>query len=336
MSSMERRREREPEGEREAAGREPTRPKPEEPSDLHAGGWWATAKRCVREFRDDDLTDWAAALTYYAVLSLFPGLLVLVAILGVFGQYPETSNALLGIIDRIGPSSAVSTFRGPIEGVVKGKGGAGALLGVGLVGAIWAASGYLGAFFRAANVVYEVREGRPFWKLRPLQIVMTVVMTLLLALVAIGIVVTGPLASAVGNAIGLGSTAVTLWNWLKWPVLLVVLTIMLAVLYYVAPNVKQPRFRWISPGGAIAVVVWILASVIFGLYVRYFGSYNKTYGTLGGVIVFLVWLWISNVALLFGLEFNAELERSRELAAGQEAARHQIQLEPRDAPKEEE
>jgi membrane protein len=305
---------------------------PEGPTDLPAHGWWATLRRTASEFRDDNLTDWAAALTYYAVLSLFPALLVLVALLGLFGQYPQTSNSLLEIVGKLGPASAVDTVRGPIEGVVQAKGGAGALLGVGLVGAIWSASGYLGAFFRASNIVYEIDEGRPFWKLRPLQIAMTVVMTLLMALVAIAIVVTGPLASAIGDVIGLGSTAVMLWNWLKWPVLVVVVLVMIAVLYYASPNIRQPGFRWVSPGSLVALVAWAVASLLFGLYVSQFGSYNKTYGTLGGVIVFLVWLWISNLALLFGIEFNAELERSRELAAGQQEAAHAIQLPPRDEP----
>jgi membrane protein len=305
---------------------------PEGPTDLPAHGWWATLKRTLSEFRDDNLTDWAAALTYYAVLSLFPALLVLVALLGLFGQYPQTSNSLLDIVGKLGPASAVDTVRGPIEGVVRAKGGAGALLGVGLVGAIWSASGYLGAFFRASNIVYEIDEGRPFWKLRPLQIAMTVVMTLLLALVAIAIVVTGPLASAIGDVIGVGSTAVTLWDWLKWPVLVAVVLCMIAVLYYASPNIRQPAFRWISPGSLVALVAWAVASLLFGLYVSRFGSYNKTYGTLGGMIIFLIWLWISNLALLFGIEFNAELERSRELAAGQRDAVDAIQLPPRDEP----
>jgi membrane protein len=304
---------------------------PREMRDLPPASWWATFKRTLVEFRADDLTDWAAALTYYAVLSIFPSLLVLIALLGLLGQYPQTSDALLGIVAQVGPSSAVDTFRGPIEEVVKAKGGAGALLGFGLVGAIWSASGYVGAFFRAANVVYETREGRPFWKLRPLQILVTIVLTMLLALVAIAIVLTGTLAHAVGDAIGLGSSAVTIWNWLKWPVLLAIVAGMIAALYYIAPNVKQPGLRWITPGSAVALVTWIVASGLFGLYVSQFGSYNKTYGTLGGVIAFLVWLWVSNLALLFGLEFDAELERSRELAAGNERARDEIQLEPRAA-----
>jgi membrane protein len=305
--------------------------KPDAPTALDKRSWWAIAKRTAKEFRDDNLTDWAAALTYYAVLALFPALIVLVALVGLFGQYPQTTNALLDIVDRVGPSSAVDTFRGPIESVVRSKGGAGALLGFGLLGALWSASGYIGAFMRASNVVYERDEGRPFWKLRPIQIAATLVGVMLLAVVAMGIVITGPLAKAVGDVIGLGSTAVTAWSIAKWPVLLLIVMAMVAALYYISPNVRQPRFRWVSPGGIVAVLAWIAASAAFGLYVANFGSYNKTYGSLAGVIVFLLWLWISNLALLFGVEFDSELERERELKAGQPAER-EIQLPPRDPP----
>ncbi len=294
---------------------------------------WATLKRTIRELRDDNLTDWAAALTYYSVLALFPGLIVLVAILGLVGQHPQTTNALLDIVRDIGPASAVDTFRGPIESVVKSNGGAGALLGVGLLFAIWSASGYIGAFMRAINVIYEVEEGRPFWKRRPLQIVITVAMVLLLALVAISIVVTGPLARSIGDVIGLGDTTITIWNIGKWPVIVAVVMVMFTVLYYVAPNVRQPRLRWVTPGGILAVLLWLVASAGFALYVANFGSYDKTYGSLGGVIVFLVWLWLSNLALLFGAEFDAELERSRELAAGL-PAEDSLQLPERTPPKD--
>jgi len=294
---------------------------------------WATLKRTIRELRDDNLTDWAAALTYYSVLALFPGLIVLVAILGLVGQHPQTTNALLDIVRDVGPASAVDTFRGPIESVVKSNGGAGALLGVGLLVAIWSASGYIGAFMRAMNAIYEVEEGRPFWKRRPLQIVITVAMVLLLALVSISIVVTGPLARSIGDEIGLGDTAITIWNITKWPVIVVVVMGMFTVLYYVAPNVRQPRLRWVTPGGIVAVVMWLIASAGFGVYVANFSSYDKTYGSLGGVIVFLIWLWLSNLALLFGAEFDAELERSRELAAGL-PAEESLQLPERAPPKD--
>jgi membrane protein len=292
---------------------------------------WATLKRTIRELREDNLTDWAAALTYYSVLALFPGLIVLVAILGLVGQHPQTTNALLEIVRDVGPASAVDTFRGPIESVVKSNGGAGALLGASLLFAIWSASGYIGAFMRAMNAIYEVDEGRPFWKRRPLQIAITVAMVLLLAIVAISLVVTGPLAESIGEVIGLGDTAITVWGIAKWPAIVVVVTGMFTVLYYVAPNVRQPRLRWVTPGGIVAVLAWLLASLGFALYVANFGSYDKTYGSLGGVIVFLVWLWLSNLALLLGAEFDAELERSRELAAGL-PAEESLQLPERTPP----
>jgi membrane protein len=290
--------------------------------------WGTVLKRTVSEFQDDNLTDWAAALTYYAVLALFPGLIVLVALIGLLGEYPRTTNALLDIVAQVGPSSAVDTFRGPVEGIVKSKGGAGALLGFGLLAALWSASGYIGAFMRATNLIYEKDEGRPFWKLRPLQVAVTLAMVIALTLLAVGLVVTGPLAEAIGNVIGLGSTAVTIWGIAKWPVMLVLVMTMVATLYYVAPNVKQPRFRLLSPGGIAAVLIWIAASAGFALYVANFGSYNKTYGSLAGVIVFLMWLWITNVALLFGAELDAELERERELKAGV-PAEDEIQLPAR-------
>jgi membrane protein len=257
-------------------------------------------------------------------------LLVLVALLGVFGTYPKTTNALLDIVRDLGP--AVDTFRKPIEGVVRNKGGAGALLGVGLLFAIWSASGYIGAFMRASNVIYEVEEGRKFWTLRPLQIAITILMVLATAAVAVAIVITGPLASSVGDVIGLGGTAVTVWNIANWPVLVMIVVTMIAFLYYAAPNVRHPGFRWITPGSVVAVVVWLVVSLAFGVYVANFGKYNSTYGSLGGVVIFLIWLWLTNLAILFGAEFNAELERSRELEHGARAE-SELQLPLRKEPK---
>jgi len=266
------------------------------------------------------------------VLALFPGLIVLVAMLGLLGQFPDTFNALLDIVRQVGPASAVDTFAGPIESVIAEKQTAGALLGFGLITALWSASGYVGAFMRASNAIYEVEEGRPFWQLRPLQIAVTVAMVLLLTAVAIAVVVTGPLAEAVGNVVGLGTVAVTVWSIAKWPVLVLLVMTMFSVLYYVAPNVQPPRFRWFTVGGAVALLLWVLASGLFAAYVANFGAYNKTYGALGGVILFLTWLWISNLALLAGAELNSELERQRELEAGL-PAEEEIQLPFRQAPK---
>jgi membrane protein len=304
---------------------------PADPTDLPKRSWWQILKRTVREFQDDNLTDWAAALTYYGVMSLFPMLVALVAVLGLVGE-SSSITTLLDSLRQAGLKDVADNIEKPLMGVVNAKGGAGALLGIGLLGSLWSASGYLGAFMRAANSIYEVQEGRPFWKLRPLQIGLTLLGVFLLSLVAIGLVVSGPLAQAIGNAIGLGHTAVTIWGIAKWPVMLLIVMTIVASLYYIAPNVRHPRFRWITPGGVLAVALWAVASVGFGFYVAHFGSYNKTYGTLGGVISFLVWLWISNLALLLGAEFDAELERERELKAGLPAER-ELRLPPREPAK---
>jgi membrane protein len=270
---------------------------------------WHTLKCAGKRFQKDELTDRAAALTYYAVLALFPALIVMVALLGLLGQYPETTNAVLRIVAKVSPGSAVDTFRGPVTSVVQAKGGAGALFGVGLGAAIWSASGYIGAFMRASNHIYQVEEGRPFWKLRPLQVAITLAMVLLLTLVAVALVVTGPVAHAIGDVVGLGSTAVEIWDIVKWPVLVLIVMFTFALLYHTAPNVKPRRFRLLTWGSAFAVTLWIAASTGFAIYVANVGSYDSTYGSLGAVIVFLIWLWISNLALLFGAEIDAQLGR---------------------------
>jgi membrane protein len=302
--------------------------KPDSPADLEKPSWKFALKRSYREFLDDQCTDLAAALTYYAVLSLFPALIAMVSLLGVFGQGEKTTNALLGIVQDLGPASAVDALRDPIQSLAQNQ-AAGFALVVGLLTALWSASGYVSAFSRAMNRIYEIEEGRPFYKLRPLQMLITLFAVALIAVVGLALVVSGPLARALGNAIGLGDAAVTTWQIAKWPILVAIVIVIIAVLFYVTPNVKQPKFRWMSLGAFVALVVWILASVGFGLYVSQFGSYNKTYGALAGVIVFLLWLWITNLALLFGAEFDSELERSRQLQAGMEAEA-ELQLPPRD------
>jgi membrane protein len=302
---------------------------PDEPTDLPARSWWAILKRTVKEFQKDNLTDWAAALTYYGVMSLFPMLLVLVALLGLVGQ-ESTITTMTDSLRAAGLGDVAKNVQGPLDEIVRNKGGAGALVGFGLLAALWSASGYIGAFTRALNAIYDVKEGRPFWKLRPLQVGITLAGVLIVSLVLVSVVVSGPIAKAVGTALGVGDTAVTVWGVAKWPVILVVLMAMVACLYYVAPNVRQPRFRWVSPGGVVAVGAWILASAGFGLYVSNFGSYGKTYGALGSVITFLVWMWISNLALLFGAELDSELERERELKLGL-PAEDELRLRPRQA-----
>jgi membrane protein len=302
--------------------------KPDSPSDLSKPSIVYVLRKTVREFGTDQCTDLAAALTYYAVLSVFPALVVMVSLLGVFGQGQRTTDAVLQIIDDLGPSSAVETLRAPIQQLVESP-SAGFALVVGVAGALWSASGYIGAFGRAMNRIYEVEEGRPVWKLRPLQLLLTLVGLVAAATVAFMLAVSGPIAEAVGGAIGAGEVAYTVWNVARWPVVLVFVVLSVAVLYHSSPNVKQPNFRWISVGAGVAILVWILASVGFGFYVGNFGSYNKTYGALAGVIVFLLWLWITNLALLLGAELDAELERGRQLQAGI-AAETDLQLPPRD------
>jgi len=307
---------------------------PDAPTDIPPGGWWNTAKRAWAEFRADDMMTWGAALTYYAVLSVFPALLVMVALIGIVGEYPRTSDAVLDIVASIGPSSAVETLRGTIEGVVRNNGGAGALLGISLLGAIWSASGYIGGFFKASNAIYEVEEGRPVWKLRPIQLVLTLFFLVVVAIGAIVFVVSGSVARSIGDVVGLGSTAVDVWTYAKWPVLAVVVMILIAVLYWAAPNVKQPKLRWLTPGGAIGLITLVLASALFGLYVSNFGSYNKTYGALAFIPLFLTWMWICNLALLFGAEFDAELERQRRIEGGMRPPDAEPFLPPRDEPKD--
>ncbi|MDT7758082.1 MAG: rane protein [Mycobacterium sp.] len=303
--------------------------KPESPTDLTKRSFLYVLRRTAREFGTDQCTDLAAALTYYAVLSVFPALVVVVSLLGVFGQGQRTTDAVLQIVGDLGPASAVDTLRAPIQQLVESP-SAGFALVVGILGALWSASGYVGAFGRAMNRIYQIEEGRPVWKLRPTQLLVTLVGLVLAAAVAFMLAVSGPIAAALGRAVGLGEVAETIWNIGRWPVVLLFVALAVAVLYYVAPNIQQPTFRWISVGAGVAILIWVVASVGFGFYVGNFGSYNKTYGALAGVIVFLLWLWITNLALLFGAEVDAELERGRQLQAGIRAERD-LQLPPRDS-----
>jgi membrane protein len=308
---------------------------PETPTDLGKRSWFGTLKRVVSEFRKDNLTDWAAALTYYAVLSIFPAFIAMISILGLVVDPATITRVVTDTVSQLGPESAVNTIKRPIEEISANQSTAFLGLIVGLALALWTASNYVGAFMRASNAIYEREEGRPFWKLRPLQVLVTLILVLMAALVVLALIVSGPVAEAIGSAVGLGDTAVMVWDIAKWPVLLVVVMLMLAILYWSAPNAKPAGFRWISPGSIVAVVVWVVASAGFALYVANFSSYDKTYGTLGGVIVFLVWMWITNIAVLLGAELNAETERARELEAGVPGAEEEIQAPYRGVPKEE-
>jgi len=303
---------------------------PEGPVKLGKGSWWGVLRRTVKEFKDDNLTDWAAALTYYGVLAIFPALLALVSVLGLIG--PSATQPLIDNISAVAPGPAKQIVTSAIQNLQRNSGAAGVLFIIGIAGALWSASGYVAAFMRASNAIYDVGEGRPIWKTVPTRVLTTLVLLIMLAAVTIAVTLTGGLAQQVGKLVGIGDAAVTVWDIAKWPVILAVVITMFAILYWAAPNVKHPRFRWISPGGIVGVLLWIVASGAFAFYVANFASYNKTYGALGGVIVFLVWLWISNIAILLGAEFNAELERGRQIEAGHPADREPF-LEPRDTRK---
>ncbi|WP_262849818.1 YihY/virulence factor BrkB family protein [Mumia quercus] len=305
--------------------------KPESPTDITKPSWTYVVRKALREFSEDECLDLAAALTYYSVLALFPMMIALLSLVGLFGQGRETVDTLLGVLRDVGANSAADTVEPTLVQLSEGS-GAGLAFVLGLAVALWSASGYVGAFGRAMNRVYEIDEGRPIWKLRPVMLLVTLITVVLCALVALALVLTGPAAQAVGDAVGLGETAVTVWNIAKWPVMLFAVILVIAILYYATPNVRQPKFRWLSVGAVVAIVVWIIASVAFGFYVANFSNYNRTYGSLAGVVVFLLWLWITNLALLFGAELDAELERGRQLQGGI-AAEETIQLPPRDTKK---
>jgi membrane protein len=300
----------------------------ESPTKLPRRSWWGVLKRTVAEFKDDNLTDWAAALTYYGILSIFPALLVLVSILGLVGQ--SATQPLIDNLGSVAPGPAKDIFTDAIRNLQSSQGAAGVLFVVALAAALWSASGYVAAFMRASNAVYDVEEGRPIYKTLPVRVGLTFVLLVLLAITAIGVVVTGGLAEKVGDLVGVGGTAVDVWGIAKWPVLLLIVSFMFALLYWAAPNVKSSGFRWLSPGGLVAVLGWVIASAAFAFYVANFGSYNKTYGAIGGVIIFLIWLWLSNIMVLFGAEFNAELERGRAIESGMRPPDKEPYVEQRD------
>lgn len=302
--------------------------KPDSPDDVHKPSWGYVLKKTLREFGRDQCTDLAAALTYYAVLAIFPGLLAVVSLLGVVGQSQQTVSTILELVGQFGSQQVADLLEEPVTALVQSP-AAGLALVTGVLGALWSASGYVGAFGRAMNRVYGIDEGRPIWKLRPVMLGVTAFTVLGIVLALLILVLSGDVAQTVGDVIGLGSTTVFVWNIAKWPVLALIVVVLVAVLYYWSPNVQQPKFRWMSMGALLAIVIWLVVSVGFAFYIANFSNYNATYGSLGAVIVFLLWLWITNNALLFGAEFDAELERGRELQAGMKAEKD-ILLPPRD------
>ncbi|CAM5698609.1 YihY/virulence factor BrkB family protein [Streptomyces griseorubiginosus] len=308
-------------------GPEVERNAPTTPTKLPKGAWGAALKGSLREFKDDELTDRAAALTYYGVLALFPALLVLVSVLGLTGR--STTDKVLNNLQQFAPGSARDIITSAVQ-QLQGNSGTGSIMAiVGLVLAIWSASGYVAAFIRAANAVYDMPEGRPVWKILPVRFAVTVVLLVLAVISALIVVFTGSLAQKAGQALGVGDTALTVWSIAKWPVLVILVTVMIAILYWATPNAKVKGFRWITPGSFLALLIWMIASAGFALYVANFASYNKTYGTMAGVIVFLLWLWITNLAILLGLEFDAEIARQRAIAGG-----HPAGVEPYTQPRD--
>ncbi|MER6693158.1 YihY/virulence factor BrkB family protein [Streptomyces minutiscleroticus] len=300
---------------------------PDTPAKLPKRSWVQVLKGSLKEFQDDELSDRAAALTYYSVLSLFPALLVLVSLLGVAGK--SATDSVLKNIEQLAPGSARDIITRAVE-QLQGNAGTGSVMAiVGVVLAVWSASGYVAAFIRAANAVYDMPEGRPVWKVLPVRLGVTVVLMVIAVISSLIVVFTGGLAKQAGSALGIGDTALTVWSIAKWPVLVLLVILMIAILYFATPNAKVKGFRWITPGSFLALVIWLVASAGFAFYVANFASYNKTYGTMAGVIVFLVWLWISNLAILLGLEFDAETVRQRAIAGG-----HPPEAEPYTQPRD--
>ncbi|MFC4119965.1 YihY/virulence factor BrkB family protein [Nonomuraea zeae] len=314
----------------DATMRQDSGPAPEGPAELEKRSWLRVLKRTAKEFQDDKLTDWAAALTYYGVLSLFPALLAAISLLGVLGS--SATQPLLDNISALAPGPARSILGQVLQGLQGNRPAAGVATVIGLSVAIWSASGYVGAFIRASNIVYEMEEGRPIWKTLPLRIAITTVLVILMAFGAVAVVFTGQLADQAGRVLGIGSAVVAVWGVVKWPALVFIVGLILALLYWASPNVKQPGLRWVTPGSVLAVVLWVLASAAFGLYVGNFASYSKTYAALAGVIIFLVWLWITNIAVLLGVELDAELARERAIEMGR-PPEEEPYVEPRDTRK---
>jgi YihY family inner membrane protein len=286
---------------------------PHGPTDLPGTSWWAAVRRSVREFQRDNVTDWAAALTYYSVLSIFPAMLVIVSLVGLAGK--SVSRSLVTNVGELAPGQVKQILMSAIEELQRSHGGAGVVAIIGLGAAIWSSSGYVGAFMRASNAIYDIGEGRPIYKTLPIRIAITLTTLILLSVCATAVVISGPIARHAGEMVGAGSAAITIFGIVKWPILLFIAGFLFSMLYWAAPNAKQ-KFRWVTPGGVLAIVIWLIASAGFAFYVANFGSYNKTYGSLAGLIIFLVWAWITNIAILLGAELNAELERGRAIAAG--------------------
>lgn len=284
----------------------------ERPTQMTARAWWHALRDAGKAFQSKNLTYHASALTYFSVFSIFPALIVLISLLGVLGSQGSI-DGLLRIIDQLGGQSAVDTLKPPIENIVSNsKAGLGLIIGVGV--ALWSASGYIGGFINAANEIWDVDEERSFFRRRPLQLLITLVMTVAVAVILLALVLTGPLVTAIGDEVGVGNTALTIFSIVKWPLILVGVILIIGFLYRTAPDAHHEGFLWILPGAIVATCLWLLGSIVFSFYVANFGSYSGTYGSLAGAIVFLLWLYVTNIAVLFGAQFAAELERTANAA----------------------
>jgi membrane protein len=294
------------------------RPLPVKIRHLHWSTWRRVLWRSLVGFIDDDCTDFAAAMTYSTVTALIPSMVVIVALVNLVSDGQAAVDTVLGMLRDLGIGSIVgnSSLTSVLDSLLTNENSAKVLLSFGLVIAIWSASGYVSTFTRASNRIYGVQEGRAWWKLQLLELVLAAVALVLLAVAAAGLVISGPVVDAVGDALGAGATARTVYSIGRWPVLVVIAIVLLSLLFWIAPNVKQPRFRWLTLGGAVALAVWALISFCFGLYVANFGSYDRTYGSLGAIMAFLVWLYLSNTAVLLGVEVNAQVQRGRLIQAG--------------------
>jgi membrane protein len=287
---------------------------PEGPWHLPADAWPATLRRTGRQFMEDNLIQWAGSLAFFMALSLFPSLLALVSVLGLIGA--PAIEPLIQNLGELAPSTARDIALDGLRAVQDNGGGAGLALVIGLLVALWSASAYVGAFIPAANVVWEMRDERPLWSKLRVRVGLTLLLLFLIALIGLTVVLTGPIAREIGGIVGLGDEAVDVWDVAKWPFLGCAVMVLIGTLYWVAPNVRHPGWRWITPGSVLALLVWIIASLGFTFYVSNFGSYNETYGGIGGVLVFLLWLWLTNIAILLGAELNAEIARTRAIEAG--------------------
>ena len=282
---------------------------------------WRVIKRTVIAFYDNQMTHHAAALTYYGLMSLFPALLVAVSLLGLLGQYPETYDAIIGAIREVSPDATIDTFDSALRTALEHKGSAAVAFVVGLLVALYGTTGVLEAARRALNVAFEVENGRSFLQRKATDIVSSVVLMVLVLITLVLVFVGGGFAEAVFDLIGLGSTAEEVWAVARWPAAVATAMLVFSWVYYVTPDVEQRSFRWVTPGAAVGVAIWMLASAAFAFYLANLNDLNATYGSFGAALVLIFWLWLSNVAMLFGAQLNAEIERQQQLAEGVPPAR---------------